>query len=68
MRIPLGSDRSTRSVAGQGDTYSYVDTIAAGTRQCYEIYDTNSIGVANYSNEKCTSTPVLPAVPTPGVG
>jgi hypothetical protein len=64
----LVKETATRNRSSQGDTYSYTDTITAGTRQCYEIVDTNQVGPTNYSNELCTSPPTLPAPPAAGTG
>ena len=46
------------SRAGTGQTYSFADTIPAGSRQCYEIgtYNYQGTGV-NVSNEVCTRPP-----------
>ncbi|GGM90524.1 hypothetical protein ACFFX1_49370 [Dactylosporangium sucinum] len=67
--LQIGAVTSTSST-GVGQTYSFTDTIAAGTRQCYEVSTFVMFGRAGeeFSNELCTSPlPPVP-VPAPGVG
>jgi len=60
----------TRNKTGTGDVYTFTDTIAAGTRQCYEIINHDNFnGWISFSTEVCTSAlPALPALPPPVEG
>ncbi|BCB83973.1 hypothetical protein Psuf_012860 [Phytohabitans suffuscus] len=56
------------STPGTGAAYSVVDTIPAGTRQCYAVTTYIVFGRAGeeFSNEQCTSA--LPRLPVPAAG
>jgi hypothetical protein len=53
----IGAMAST-SRAGTGQTYTFADTVVAGSRRCYEIaaHHYHRTGI-NYSNDVCTAPP-----------
>ncbi len=62
--LTMLTDMQSVDKPGVGHTYTFVDTIAAGTKQCYLVTDYDNAGSGlNISNEICTA-PVA-ALPAP---
>jgi len=61
-------DVATRGRATLSGSYTFTDTITAGTRMCYDIRSYDGRGTSAYSNEVCTAARPLPATPATGRG